>query len=119
MPCKSTANYQDIFDDTLSGIMNVVNDTVFKFIICGGDFNIDFNVGTEVFLVRYLRSFMNGLSVVAADTLLSFPGVKSYRHASQNASSLIDHSWSLLTYLITSLMLTSWMKVIICQIIFH
>ena len=89
MPCKSTANYQDVFDDTLSRIINIVNDTVFESIVCGGDFNVDFNVGRG--LHGTLSAFMQELHLIAADTLLPVSGMKSYRHASQNASSLIDH----------------------------
>ena len=89
MPCKSSANYQDVFNETLASIINIVNDTVFKFIVCGGDFNIDLSVSSSQFGI--LSNFLQELNLVAADALLPAPDLKSYRHATQNASSLIDH----------------------------
>ena len=71
MPCKSTSNYQVVFDDTLPSIINIVNDTVCKSIICDGDFNIDFNVGRGLF--GTLSTFMQELQVVVADILFCLP----------------------------------------------
>ena len=69
----------------MSSITKIVKNTVCKSIVCGGDdFNTYFYVGRG--LLGTLSTFMQELQVVAADTLLSVPGLKSYRRASLSAS---------------------------------
>jgi len=42
MPCKGTTNYEDSYRDTIADITAVIHDNVHRWLICGGDLNLDF-----------------------------------------------------------------------------
>jgi len=42
MPCKGTANYPDSYCDTFPDISVVIRDNAHRWLILGGDLNLDF-----------------------------------------------------------------------------
>ena len=89
LPCSSVSHYVDVYCDTLASIVASVNDCLFQSVVFGGDLNFDFNAGGAV--SGLLDEFMDHLSLVPTYARLLDPCVPSYRHATLQASSLIDH----------------------------
>ena len=89
MPCKSVANYTDIYCDTLNNISAIISSEVHASVVFGGDLNFDFNVGGAVH--KMLDAFLNLSRVVPTYNLLQGGVFHSYRHATLQATSLIDH----------------------------
>jgi len=92
MPCASVIHCVvsvDIYCDTLATISAVISTCKYQSIVLGGDLNYDFNVDGPAHDV--LSTFMDSLKLVPTCTRLQGPVLQSYRHASLQASSLIDH----------------------------
>jgi hypothetical protein len=89
MPCKSTHDYLNVYCDTLAGITVALQDCSYKMMICGGDFNYDFRDNGAV--SHILTDFMAENKLSTTHNLLPNACSYSYRHASLQAMSLIDH----------------------------
>ena len=88
MPCKSVNNFEDVYADTLSNVINIVNDTAHDAVIVGGDFNTAFNCGSVLsFLVR---DFCDALAVTSTDHMLPPDESYTFRNT-MGGTSLIDH----------------------------
>ena len=89
LPCTSACGWKDEYLETLACITNDIDNIQYSHIVCGGDFNIDFQ---SLHPCRStVLSIMDDLSLHnVSDKLQS--GVKcSFRVESTGASSLIDH----------------------------
>jgi len=75
----------------LASILNDVSicDVQYKYIVFGGDLNVDFGAKNPVF--DDVSCFMNDLNLLNLDCKLSSGVNFSYRVHSSSASSLIDH----------------------------
>ena len=89
MPCASVPHYTDVYCDTLASISAYVRSCSYQSIISGGDLNFDFSVGGAV--TNFLSDFIDSLQLAPTHGLLSGILQETYRHASLQASSLIDH----------------------------
>ena len=89
LPCMSSADWESEYLDCLACILNDVSEIDYRYIVMGGDFNIDFN--TKHPLINVLCSFMTDLALVNMDSKLP-PGTNvSFRVDTSGASSLVDH----------------------------
>ena len=89
MPCKSVRNYCEEYCDTLASITDRISHCHFSSLVCGGDFNYDFVKGGPVY--EYVSQFMIRHDLSPTFTLMCGSPIPTYRHASLQAVSLIDH----------------------------
>jgi len=89
LPCASVKNYVDVYCDMLADISAVLSSCTYQSVVFGGDMNYDFSADGAVSIL--LSNCMSSLKLAPTYTHLCSSRHESYRHASLQASSLIDH----------------------------
>jgi len=86
-PCNSVADWENEYLECLASILNDVNicDVQYKYIVFGGDLNVDFDAKNPV--INDVTCFMNDLMLLNLDCKLSSGVNFSYRVHSSGASS--------------------------------
>ena len=68
MPCHSVPNWDFVYEDTLSCIMNVINGVKHDSVVIGGDFNLNFSSRSDI--MKVVNDFNQELLLSFTDHLL-------------------------------------------------
>ena len=89
LPCASNGNWQETYMNCLASITEELTRIEYKYIVFGGDLNMDFCRDHP--LSDYVNTFCEELNLQFVDDKLPQTSRYSYRVEASNASSLIDH----------------------------